>query len=256
MMEEVGTYPAQPGELVAGRLGRPDLRQHVERPGREPRQRPVAARAGDHRAQQDDREAGVGGQLGRGPHPARPVVHADGRHDRRRGPGGLRAGRRLGARLRGGDRQEAVGVRHQPEGLGLAADAQRADRHAGRSTKNRVYIANGQDPEHGEGVGHFYAIDATKRGDITKTGRVWHFDKIRRSISTAAIADGLRLHPRLQRLPPLPRREDRPGVLGARHVVGRSGARRSSSTARSTSATRTATSSSWRRARRRRCSAR
>jgi outer membrane protein assembly factor BamB len=57
--------------------------------------------------------------------------------------------------------------------------------------QDHVYIANGQDPEHGEGVGHFYAIDATKRGDITETGRVWHFDKIRRSISTAAIADGL-----------------------------------------------------------------
>jgi len=56
---------------------------------------------------------------------------------------------------------------------------------------DRVYIANGQDPEHGEGVGHFYSIDATKRGDITKTGLVWHFDKIRRSISTAAVADGL-----------------------------------------------------------------
>ena len=36
---------------------------------------------------------------------------------------------------------------------------------------NVVYIANGQDPEHGEGVGHLYAIDGTKRGDITKTGR-------------------------------------------------------------------------------------
>jgi outer membrane protein assembly factor BamB len=57
--------------------------------------------------------------------------------------------------------------------------------------ENRVYIANGQDPEHGEGVGHFYAIDATMRGDITETGRIWHFDTIRRSISTAAIADGL-----------------------------------------------------------------
>jgi outer membrane protein assembly factor BamB len=57
--------------------------------------------------------------------------------------------------------------------------------------EDRVYIANGQDPEHGEGVGHLYAIDATKRGDITQTGRVWHYDKIRRSISTAAIADGL-----------------------------------------------------------------
>ena len=57
--------------------------------------------------------------------------------------------------------------------------------------EDRVYIANGQDPEHGEGTGHFYAIDATKRGDITESGRIWHFDKIRRSISTAAIADGL-----------------------------------------------------------------
>ena len=55
----------------------------------------------------------------------------------------------------------------------------------------RVFIANGQDPEHGEGTGHFYVIDPTKRGDITQTGRVWHSDKIRRSISTAAVADGL-----------------------------------------------------------------
>ena len=54
-----------------------------------------------------------------------------------------------------------------------------------------VYIASGQDPEHGEGVGHLYAIDATKRGDITDTGRLWHFDKIRRSMSTAAVYDGL-----------------------------------------------------------------
>jgi outer membrane protein assembly factor BamB len=54
-----------------------------------------------------------------------------------------------------------------------------------------VYIANGQDPEHGEGVGHMYAIDGTKRGDITTTGQLWHFDKIRRSISTAAVKDGM-----------------------------------------------------------------
>jgi outer membrane protein assembly factor BamB len=56
---------------------------------------------------------------------------------------------------------------------------------------NRVYIANGQDPEHGEGIGHFYAIDATKRGNITESGAIFHYEKIRRSISTAAIADGL-----------------------------------------------------------------
>jgi len=56
---------------------------------------------------------------------------------------------------------------------------------------NIVYIANGQDPEHGEGVGHLYAIDPTKRGDITKTGVIWHYDKIRRSISTGAYKDGI-----------------------------------------------------------------
>jgi outer membrane protein assembly factor BamB len=56
---------------------------------------------------------------------------------------------------------------------------------------NVVYEANGQDPEHGEGVGHLYAIDATKRGDITQSGRLWHYDKIRRSISTGAFYNGL-----------------------------------------------------------------
>ena len=56
---------------------------------------------------------------------------------------------------------------------------------------DRLFIANGQDPEHGEGTGHLYAIDATQRGDITETGRLWHYDTIRRSISTAAVKDGI-----------------------------------------------------------------
>ncbi len=56
---------------------------------------------------------------------------------------------------------------------------------------NKVYIANGQDPEHGEGVGHLYCIDGSKRGDITQSGMVWHYDKIRRSISSGAIYDGM-----------------------------------------------------------------
>lgn len=55
----------------------------------------------------------------------------------------------------------------------------------------RVYIANGQDPENGDGVGHFYVIDASKRGDITESGLVWHYGEIRRSISSAAVSDGL-----------------------------------------------------------------
>lgn len=58
---------------------------------------------------------------------------------------------------------------------------------------NRVYLGVGQDPEHGEGPGHFYAIDATKTGDITESGKVWHVggEDFHRSISTAAVADGL-----------------------------------------------------------------
>jgi outer membrane protein assembly factor BamB len=58
--------------------------------------------------------------------------------------------------------------------------------------KNRIYVAVGQDPEHGEGVGLLHCIDATKTGDITKTGKIWSYDKINRSISTVSITpDGL-----------------------------------------------------------------
>lgn len=32
---------------------------------------------------------------------------------------------------------------------------------------NKMYIANGQDPEHGEGVGHLWCVDITKKGDIS-----------------------------------------------------------------------------------------
>jgi outer membrane protein assembly factor BamB len=55
----------------------------------------------------------------------------------------------------------------------------------------KIYLATGHDPEDGEGLGHMYCVDPTKSGDITETGRIWHCDKIRRSISTAAVADGL-----------------------------------------------------------------
>ena len=51
---------------------------------------------------------------------------------------------------------------------------------------NNVYIAVGQDPEHGEGIGHLWAVDGTKSGDITDKGAIWHHD-FRRSVSTVAI---------------------------------------------------------------------
>ena len=54
----------------------------------------------------------------------------------------------------------------------------------------RVYVAIGQDPAHGRGRGVLHCIDATKTGDITESGRVWSFDKIERTLSGVAIADG------------------------------------------------------------------
>ncbi len=58
---------------------------------------------------------------------------------------------------------------------------------------HKVFLAAGDDPESGEGPGHLYAIDATKTGDISETGRVWHVggEDFGRTISNVAIADGL-----------------------------------------------------------------
>ena len=53
--------------------------------------------------------------------------------------------------------------------------------------KNRVYVAIGQDPEHGEGVGRLVCVDATKEGDVTKSALIWDYKGIKRSISTVSI---------------------------------------------------------------------
>ncbi|HMP82071.1 MAG TPA: PQQ-binding-like beta-propeller repeat protein [Verrucomicrobiota bacterium] len=53
--------------------------------------------------------------------------------------------------------------------------------------KDRVYVAIGQDPEHGEGVGHLVCIDATKTGDVTKSATIWSYKGIHRSISTVSL---------------------------------------------------------------------
>jgi outer membrane protein assembly factor BamB len=84
--------------------------------------------------------------------------------------------------------------------------------------ENRLYIGVGQDPEHEEGIGHFWCIDLTKQGDVSpvndnfdpkapenkNSALVWHFgepsdpkDKVGRNyafgrtLSTAAVHDGL-----------------------------------------------------------------
>lgn len=80
---------------------------------------------------------------------------------------------------------------------------------------NECYIANGQEPEMGEGPGHLWCIDITKRGDISRelsnakpnpnSGVIWDFqgidvnkngkiersERMNRSISTVAIANDL-----------------------------------------------------------------
>ena len=74
----------------------------------------------------------------------------------------------------------------------------------GRGTRNniistpvvyddKVFLAVGQDPEHGEGVGHLWCIDASQTGDVTETAGIWHFgdEQFNRTMSTVAIADGL-----------------------------------------------------------------
>lgn len=55
----------------------------------------------------------------------------------------------------------------------------------------KVYAAIGQDPEHGEGIGNLVAVDPTQKGDVTTSAKIWNYDEINRSISTAAIKDDL-----------------------------------------------------------------
>ncbi len=83
--------------------------------------------------------------------------------------------------------------------------------------ENSLLLGVGQDPEGGEGVGHLWRIDATKKGDISaelgdigqpgkpnpNSGAIWHYGgeitadsgettlKFRRTISTVSVADGL-----------------------------------------------------------------
>jgi outer membrane protein assembly factor BamB len=51
--------------------------------------------------------------------------------------------------------------------------------------KNRVYVAIGQDPEHGEGIGRLVCVDATGTGSNSRVR--WEFRGIQRSVSTVSI---------------------------------------------------------------------
>lgn len=56
----------------------------------------------------------------------------------------------------------------------------------------RVYVAIGQDPEHGEGLGNLVCIDAAKAGPSSRGRILWNNSEVQRSMSTPAITpDGL-----------------------------------------------------------------
>lgn len=90
------------------------------------------------------------------------------------------------------------GSRYEPGGMGdrspLVATAVVKDDH--------VYIAVGDDPECGAGVGHLYSINPQGHSggeEITSSGLTWHFggENFTRTLSTVAIQDGLVYAPTL-----------------------------------------------------------
>ena len=53
-----------------------------------------------------------------------------------------------------------------------------------------VFLAMGQDPEHGQGRGRLLAIDPRGQGDVTKRRLIWAVDDIGRLIATPVAKDG------------------------------------------------------------------
>ena len=107
-----------------------------------------------------------------------------------------------------------------------------------------VYIANGQDPEHGEGVGYFHAIDPTKRGEgsTSRSPAACGASRCTDRSPPPPSPTGSSTSPTSAAISTASTR--RPASCTGRTTCSRpSGDRRSSSTARSTSATKTATSS-------------
>ena len=54
-------------------------------------------------------------------------------------------------------------------------------------------MAIGGDPQHGSknSRGRLVCFDATKTGDVTRSGFIWSYDKLNATLTTVAIADGL-----------------------------------------------------------------
>ena len=217
-MEELGVLQHNMANSSPVVVREPDLRQHLERPGREPRQRAVAEGAGDHRRRQDDRAS----WRGKTTRSARRSSTASGRRRR-----SARSATPCRSSIGQGDGwvrgyEAKTGKKLWEFDLNPKDSVWPKTRNEVISTpviyENVVYIANGQDPEHGEGVGHLYAIDPTKRGDITQDRpdlalrQDPPLDLDRRDLQRHPVLFGL------QRLPARARRQDRQAVLEARHV--------------------------------------
>ena len=56
-----------------------------------------------------------------------------------------------------------------------------------------VYIAVGQDPDHGMGIGHLYKVRADGQGDVTSKKQAWHIggEDFFRTMSSVAVHEGL-----------------------------------------------------------------
>ena len=57
--------------------------------------------------------------------------------------------------------------------------------------EGRVYVTIGQDTRHGPGKGALTCIDPTGTGDISRSGVLWRYTGINRSMATPSVADGL-----------------------------------------------------------------
>ena len=59
--------------------------------------------------------------------------------------------------------------------------------------RNRVYAAIGGDPQHGSknSRGRLVCFDATRTGNVTRSGFLWSYEKLNATLTTVAIADGL-----------------------------------------------------------------
>lgn len=53
--------------------------------------------------------------------------------------------------------------------------------------KGRAYVAIGQDPEHGDGVGNLVCVELNQSGELSADKALWTFDGINRTISTVSI---------------------------------------------------------------------